>query len=290
VPRAVSIHIGVNEPQDCLGLPPLKCSEASAFRMAELADQAGFDQLLVLRGSEATHQAVDDALAGASRTLRGGDTLFVSFSGHGTLVRDRDGDERDGWDEAWCLHDGTLLDDKLAGFWRLFEAGVRIVVVAESCFGGGTMRDGDALCAHPPAPAPARVMRSGPVFRGGAEPEQGAAPCIADPPRNADGIQASILLLAACAENLKAGDGLYTQKLLEVWSGGDFAGSYCKLHAEVSRRVTRARVCQVPQILMLGAPDLAFPLETAFHRRGRTVRSPPRRGMPQAPRARGFRG
>jgi hypothetical protein len=267
VPRAVSIHIGVNEPRECLELPVLRCSEASAFRMAELADQAGYDALLVLRGSEATQQAVDDALADAARTLERGDTLFVSFSGHGTLVRDRDFEERDGWDEAWCLYDGTLLDDKLAGFWRLFAVGVRIVVVAESCFGGGSVR-GEELCVLPPDPARAGVMRSGPVFRGGAE--QDAAPCIANAPRNADGIQASILLLAACNENLKAGDGLYTQMLLEVWNGGHFAGSYCKLHAEVSRRVTSARPCQVPQILMLGAPDLALPLEAAFHRQGRS--------------------
>lgn len=271
MPRAVSIHIGVNEPQECHGHPPLNHSERSAWRMAELADRAGYDGLLVLRGPEATTRAVDDALAGAARTLAEGDSLLVSFSGHGSLVRDRNGDERDGWDEAWCLYDGILLDDKLAGFWRLFEAGVRIVVVAESCFGGGTMRGWEEEAATaPPPPVRRPVMRSGAPLRGGAEPA--VASCIGAPPRNADGIHASILLLAACNENQKAGDGLYTEMLLKVWDGGAFNGSYCELHAEVSRRVTCARGCQAPHILMLGAADAGFPLETAFHRSRRAVR------------------
>jgi hypothetical protein len=269
----VSIHIGVNEPRECHGLPPLHHSEASAWRMAEVASRAGYDGLQVLRGPEATTRAVDDALAGAARTLGEGDTLFVSFSGHGSLVRDRDGDEIDGWDEAWCLYNGILLDDKLAGFWRLFEPGVRIVVVAESCFGGGSMRY-DPL-EHTTARRPARpsVMRSGGALRGVAEPA--IASCIGSPPRNADGIRASILLLAACNENQKAGDGLYTAKLLEVWDGGEFTGSYCELHAEVSRRVTCDRGCQEPRILMLGAADPGFPLETAFHRSRHALRRAP---------------
>lgn len=274
MPRAVSIHIGVNDPRECPGLPVLQHSEESAWRMAELASQAGYDGLLVLRGAEATTRAVDEALARTAGMLVEGDTLLVTFSGHGSLVRDRDGDERDGWDEAWCLYDGTLLDDKLAGFWRLFKAGVRIVVVAESCFGGGSMRGDEEDRATATMPPPLRpVMRSGGTLRGVAEPA--IASCIGAPPRNADGIEASILLLAACNENQKAGDGLYTEMLLQVWDGGAFNGSYCELHEELRRRVTCARGCQAPDILMLGAADPGFPLETAFHRSRSTVgRSP----------------
>lgn len=264
--RAFSIHIGVNDPQErCAGLP-LEHSETAAWRMAELANRAGYDGLLVLRGPEATCKAVDDAFAGAAQTLAGGDTLLITFSGHGTVVRDRNCDEL-GWDEAWCLHDGILLDDKLAGFWKLFEAGVRIVVVAESCFSGDMLRHGGNGAGEPAqTAAPEQVMRSGGTGHGGVEPGAGwMASCIGAPPADAQGTQASVLLLAACTDEQKALAGLYTEKLLEVWNGGAFQGSYCDLHACVRHKVMCAGFRQEPQIAMLGAPDPAFPLETAFH-------------------------
>jgi len=41
-------------------------------------------------------------------------TLVVHYSGHGTFVKDRNGDEADGQDEAMYLYDGALLDDELS--------------------------------------------------------------------------------------------------------------------------------------------------------------------------------
>jgi len=43
-----------------------------------------------------------------------GDRLFIQYSGHGTEVKDRSGDEKDGKDEAFCpLDGGVLIDDWL---------------------------------------------------------------------------------------------------------------------------------------------------------------------------------
>jgi hypothetical protein len=48
---------------------------------------------------------------------RSGDTLVITYSGHGTWVPDSSGDEPDGRDEALCPHDiataGPLLDDEI---------------------------------------------------------------------------------------------------------------------------------------------------------------------------------
>ncbi|HEX2076139.1 MAG TPA: caspase family protein [Longimicrobium sp.] len=277
MPRAVSIHIGVNQPRNPDGYPLLKHSESTAGRMAELAGRAGYHSTLVLRGEAATRRAVHQALAGASQALVRGDTLFVSFSGHGAQVRDRDGDEREGADEAWCLYDGHLLDDKLAGYWRLFERGVRIVVVVESCYSAGSCRAGDlprmrwmpspaAVVAVPAASAAAAMpnLRNG--RSRGPEPVRGVeatSSCIAEPPRDVYQIRASVLLLAASREDRTAADGLFTRCLLQVWDEG-FTGSYCELYAEVRQRVMAERPTQEPQILMLGAPDPTFPLAPAF--------------------------
>ncbi len=40
-------------------------------------------------------------------------TLIVWYSGHGTYVKDKSGDEVDGYDEALYLYDGVFLDDDL---------------------------------------------------------------------------------------------------------------------------------------------------------------------------------
>ena len=278
MPRAASIHIGVNEPND-FRRDRLHDSETAAWQMAEVASQARFNSILVLRGQEATLGAVHTALAGASQALREGDLLFVSFSGHGGKVRDQDGDDGDQYDESWCLHDGGLLDDKLSGYWRLFDAGVRIVVVSESCFSGGMSRTGNT---HAPRPAPfgsAVRMRGGPTYRG--EPAWAAAAvaktigtCTAEPPPDSREIRASVLMLTASSEHQPAQGGLFTRCLLEAWSNGAFSGSYCDLYKDVEQRVMRVKCDQEPQIVRLGAPDPAFLLAPAFRLEGGRAHAP----------------
>lgn len=271
MPRAASIHIGVNEPRDHHVV--LRHSEAAAWAMAGLASRAGYDSILVLRGPAATRAAVHEALAGAAGTLAAGDTLLVSFSGHGGQEKDKDLDERHGSDESWCLYDGSLLDDKLAGYWRLFDPGIRIVVVSESCYSGGMGRTGNSHVAHATEEDAPRVMRGNGTTRSGfrtpdpvtTAAAEAVASCIAEPPKDTCEIRASVLMLTASAEQQPAEEGLFTRCLLDVWAGGNFRGSYCRLYEEVKDRVMRARSGQSPQILMVGAPDAAFPLAPAFH-------------------------
>lgn len=291
--RALSIHIGVNVPRGRFADRPLHRCETDAWRMAALAEHAGYDSLRVLRGAAATRQAVHEALTSASGSLEEGDTLLVSFSGHGAQEPDKDRDEGHGWDEAWCLHDGMILDDQLAGYWRLFQPGVRIVVVAECCYAGGTARDDEDFRPTPVGGTgvvyrtlvarddddvrPARPWDAGVVYRSPAGWPARTDPtrsCIAEPPRNTHGIRASLLLLAASHELQPARDGLFCQHLLEVWNDGAFRGTYCELYETIRECVMTERCRQEPQLLMLGAPDPTFPLETAFHLRRREPGDP----------------
>ncbi|MBD0319115.1 MAG: caspase family protein [Gemmatimonadetes bacterium] len=257
MPRAVSIHVGVNYSQDRYPGRPLRHSEDAAWRMAQLANRAGYLAVRVLRGVEATCGAVTDAMEEAAHGLAAGDTLFLSYSGHGSREPDANGDDGDGCDEAWCLYDGILPDDKLVELWRRFSPGVRILVVAESCFGGGGFREGEGVRAVARRP----VMRGGPVM-----PSVMSVPttCIAEAPHDAYGIRASILAIAAAREDQTARDGVFMEELMGVWNDGAYAGSFCDLFREVRQRVM-ARAGHEPQIMMLGAPDLGFPLEPAFH-------------------------
>jgi len=113
---------------------------------------------------------------------RSGDLVVITFSGHGTWVPDRDGDEPDRRDEALCPHDvrtaGPLLDDELFELLSDRERGVRAVLVADSCHSGTVSRMAPATAPDarrvrflPPevflSPAEVRAARAVPMaYRG----------------------------------------------------------------------------------------------------------------------------
>ena len=78
-----------------------------------------------------------------SRSYRG-DLAVITYSGHGSFVPDRDGDEPDGVDECLCPHDvrarGVVTDDALHALFAARPAGVRVVMVADSCHSGTVAR------------------------------------------------------------------------------------------------------------------------------------------------------
>lgn len=262
--RGIAIHIGVNRPasnRQCR----LALSERNAWRMAELSHQAGYGAIHLLTGADATRDAVRGLLADAAKALKPRHTLFVSFSGHGSRARDTNQDERDGWDETWCLHDDDLVDDEVAEIWRLAVPETRVLVVSESCFGGGMGRYGEDVLAQLPTPGRTVYRSAGAVMRGVPQYAQPRSSCIARAPSHDDGIRASVLLMAGAAEGQTAREGLYIEHLLDLWKGGAFRDSFCAMHWQLCDRVRHDNPAQEPQIMMLGTPDTGFPLEIAFH-------------------------
>jgi hypothetical protein len=265
--RGIAIHVGVNHPAAGT-FDRLSKSEETAWKLAELSFQAGYRAIHLLCGPDATREAVGALLTDAAGTLGPGHTLFVSFSGHGSRVVDGNGDERDGLDETWCLHDGELVDDQLTEYWRLMAPETRVLVVADCCFAGGTICESMRPMAWPGAQAPGvwdgTLYLSGP---GSGLPgvKQTVVTPGPRPPDHDGGIRASVLLLAAASEAQLAREGVYVRHLLDVWRGGAFRGSFYDLHRKVSDRVRRETHGQDPQIRLLGAADPGFPLEAAFH-------------------------
>jgi len=262
----IAIHIGVNQPASSRQCR-LSLSEGYAWQMAELSRQAGYGAIHLLCGAHATCGAVRGLLTSAAKALEPGDTLFVSFSGHGSQVPDASRDERDGMDETWCLYDAELLDDELMDVWREAPAGTRVLVVSESCFAGG-MRyyEEDVLAEHPPLSRRPVYRSGGPAMRGVKQyTQQVPSSCIARAPLHDDGIKASVLLMAGAGEKQTAREGLYLRHLLKLWNGGAFRDSFCELHRQLWTSVRHENPEQDPQIIMLGQPDPDFPHETAFH-------------------------
>lgn len=76
-----------------------------------------------------------------------GDLLVFHFSGHGSQVRDRDGDElKDHMDEIICPWDmnwdnGFITDDTLNDIFRSLKPGVMLEVILDCCHSGTGLRD-----------------------------------------------------------------------------------------------------------------------------------------------------
>ena len=82
-----------------------------------------------------------------------GDLVVITFSGHGTYAPDLNGDELDGLDEALCPYDiqtggGALIDDEIHALFAARAAGVRLVLISDSCHSGTVTR---AAAADPEA-------------------------------------------------------------------------------------------------------------------------------------------
>jgi len=94
--------------------------------------------------AQATKARMSTAIGDLIGTARGGDTLVVTYSGHGTWVPDSSGDEPDGRDEGLCPYDigsnGPLLDDQIGTLLRSAVAGVRILLISDSCHSGSVIR------------------------------------------------------------------------------------------------------------------------------------------------------
>ena len=133
-----SIHVGLDRVDDAVyqgWLERLGSSELDARAMRELASAMGFATRLLL-SEDATRENVLAALESTIERLVDGDVLLLTYSGHMTSLAGF-GDDRDGWDEAWCLHDGILLDDQFHDLLADVPAGADVLVITDSCFASG---------------------------------------------------------------------------------------------------------------------------------------------------------
>lgn len=119
-----------------------------------LNDASDWGDLLVANGftvsklleQEATKKNIISCISNLIGTLNKGDVGVISYSGHGTWIPDRDGDERDGRDEAICPIDmGTDGNNLIIGpeFKQLFDhivPGSHVVFITDSCFSGSVYR------------------------------------------------------------------------------------------------------------------------------------------------------
>jgi hypothetical protein len=103
----------------------------------------GFSTEMLL-DEQATGRAIRKHLESLASKARAGDTVIITYSGHGSFVPDLDGDEDDGYDECWCPHDivanGPITDDDLHDIFTSRADDVRWIVLSDSCHSGTIVR------------------------------------------------------------------------------------------------------------------------------------------------------
>lgn len=120
-----------------------------------LADQ-GFSVTTLINES-ATHEAILNSFKTLENNAHPGDIVYIHLSGHGQAVEDEDGDEADGWDEAFIPYNAELnyrengyhgenhlLDDELNVYLnsirrKVGETGI-VYVVIDACHAGSSYR------------------------------------------------------------------------------------------------------------------------------------------------------
>lgn len=222
--KGLAICIGVDDVPR-LG-KPLRAAEAIAAHMADLARALGYGGVTTLTGAEATRYRVRQALRRAAAEAAPGDIVLLSFAGHGgRLLLDATRDD-ELVHECWHLHDAPLADVELDEALRGFAAGVRVLVVSESCFAGGMARE--------EGPRRSRGSRGGP----------------------------SVRYLLAAPEDAAAWatrrTGAFTRALTETLAARDGLGSYPAFHAALTARFLAQNVAHArPPVYDEAGPGLA---------------------------------
>jgi len=272
----MSLHIGLNavDPKHYGGWPgTLAACEADAEDMAAIATAKKFSVKTLLT-TKATRKTVLAELARAAKTLKAGDTFFLTYSGHGGQLPDKNGDEIDDHqDETWCLYDGQVPDDELNDAYAQFAKGVRVLVLSDSCHSGtvtkmafyrGTPKhlpgttDEEPRYRMMPDPVALKTYRQNKAFYD---------PILSNvKTRDARSqVQASVLLISGCQDNQLSGDGafngVFTGNLLAIWQNGDFVGDYARFHRAIVRRMPPD---QTPNLFRVGAVDKKFEASPPF--------------------------
>ncbi len=218
--------------------------------------------------AQATKAAMASAIGALVKGGASGDSLVITFSGHGTYAPDKNGDEPDGLDEGLCPYDikqgKVLIDDEIHQLFAQRAAGVRIVLISDSCHSGTVIR---APASDPDADGPRpRFMPMGawlpeselPRGANGKPLTQVAVTSTLSPWAGGLSLAGGDLLVSGCAEgpNNYSYDATiagrpcgaftyYAQKALKKMTA---ASTYGDWHAEIRKSLPSASYPQTPQL------------------------------------------
>ena len=248
----------------------LATCEKDSLDMQDIAVSQNFESTQLLLNEGATRDTVKEAIELASKTLTSGDMLFISYSGHGSLIPDSNSDEKDAKDEAWCLYDGFLLDDEMYALWTLFEEDVRIFMISDSCHSGTITKAAPGEDAIVPKFFPEEQAKE--VYLQHKSFYDDITKMVA-PDKEKD-LKASVKLIAGCQDDESsfilpnATNSLLTAELNKVWDAGQFTGTTIEFFEQIKEQVVgiarKNKIYQTPNIFTIGKENTAFDTQRPF--------------------------
>jgi len=208
------------------------------------ADPGG---IRLLTDARATTAAILDGLAWLTSDAAPGDSLVFHYSGHGSQVPDKNGDERDGQDEILCPFDldwrRPLTDDDLAAAISGVPRGALLTVILDCCHSGTGLRE-------PAAPGYATRPRFLPHLAAkpnGRRPVRRFGVCVT---------KTDAVLIAACRDDQTSADayidgkyrGALTYHLWRALRDADWSATYRALVAATGKELSHVGFDQVPQL------------------------------------------
>ena len=219
------------------GVPGAEGCENDVDNMANILSSVDEYTINILKTELATASAILTCIESAASTLKSGDMFVFYYSGHGgnkkTFVSPA---EPDGKDETLIAYDREIIDDDLAECWKGFAAGVRIVMLSDSCNSGTNF-----------------------YFKAIQKPRKpinftGKVP----------GMKAQLIHFGACKDGQASASfgqgGAFTLALCEIWDSGKFSGTYRQFYNAIKARLIKAQLpnLQVPQFNKYGKIEPAF--------------------------------
>lgn len=139
-----ALLVGINE----YPRMPLKGCLNDVTNMRSLLQQrfdVADDNMRVLLDAQATKAGIEDGLRWLAQADEGGAVSLFHFSGHGTYIEDKNGDEPDGRDEALVPYDydavGGMSDDSLRQLYGRFHPDTHLLLLMDCCHSGSIQRN-----------------------------------------------------------------------------------------------------------------------------------------------------
>lgn len=194
-----------------------------------------------LKTAQATHDNVLNALKQAKQKLKSGDIFVFYYSGHGGQQPDASGDELDGKDETLVTYDKDIVDDELDQVWVNMPAGVRIVMLSDSCNSGTNYRNKKDFAA----PTPFIPITNLATIKN---------------------MKAELIHYGGCRDGFSSygfdPGGAFTIALCEAWNNGNFQGNYKQFYDTICQKIKNTP--QKPQYNEYGPVSELFRIQRPF--------------------------
>jgi uncharacterized caspase-like protein len=232
-----------------------------------LRETFGFEaeDIVTLADHDATKSRIQRELETLVAESHAGDALLFHYSGHGSNVPDKDGDEADYRDEILCPTDldwkDPLLDDWLRDLFDTAPEGVQLAVILDCCHSSTATRAPgppaveDSIPRYLPCPLDILAEESGRALRGSRRGKRQSSPRSS---LGADVYDVDIpeVLITGCRDDQTSADaflggdyrGALTYYLVNAAKAAGGPLSYSDLHGRIRNALRPTAFSQVPQL------------------------------------------